>query len=117
MQIEEGATYKETTETDLERTVRAAIARIREIPADQLTITEINVMEMLEAAVMDWRKVPKQALVDALRNSPGNCGLSNLSRQDKADLINAANRLIAAGPDYAASFKANLDREIAFRRR
>jgi hypothetical protein len=42
---------KEMTMTDLERTVRAAIARIRELPADKLTITEIDIVEMLEAAV------------------------------------------------------------------
>lgn len=36
--------------TDLERTVRQAIALIRAIPPDRLTITEIRVVEMLEAA-------------------------------------------------------------------
>jgi hypothetical protein len=65
---------------------------------------------------IDWRRVPKQALINAIRNSPGNPGLGNLSRQDKADLIKAANRIMRAGEDYAASFKANLDREVAFRK-
>lgn len=37
--------------TDLEHTVRRAIACIRELPADTMTITEINVVEMLEAAL------------------------------------------------------------------
>jgi hypothetical protein len=65
---------------------------------------------------IDWRKVPKQALIDALRNSAGNAGLGSLSHQDKPDLIDAACRIMATGPDYAASFKDHLDREIAFRR-
>ena len=38
--------------TDLERTVRQAIALIRAVPPDRLTITEINVVEMLEAALV-----------------------------------------------------------------
>jgi len=38
--------------TDLEHTVRRAIARIRELPPGTMTITEINVVEMLEAALV-----------------------------------------------------------------
>lgn len=71
-------------------------------------------LNLIEPPEIDWKSVWKQALVGAIRNSPGNCGLSNLSRQSKSDLIEAAKRLIAAGPDYAASFRANLEREVAF---
>lgn len=56
--------------------------------------------------MIDWRRVPRQVLIDALRNCPGNTGLGNLSRQDKADLVAAAQRLIAAG--HADSFQACL---------
>lgn len=52
--------------TDLERTVRQAIARIRELPPDTLTITEINVVEMLEAAVAKPAATPDpERLTDA----------------------------------------------------
>jgi hypothetical protein len=61
---------------------------------------------------IDWKLVPKQALVDALRNT--SIGPSNLSRQDKSDLVDLAK--VALRSDRASLFQAHLDEEIAYQR-
>ena len=61
---------------------------------------------------ISWRNVPRQALIDALRN----CGLgsANLSRQDKTTLVRDAQ--VALRSDRRESFLAHLETEIAFRK-
>ncbi len=60
---------------------------------------------------INWRKVPKQALVDALRNT--SLGPSNLSGQDKPDLVNIAKTALRS--EKAETFRAELSREVSFR--
>jgi hypothetical protein len=65
----------------------------------------------------DWhRAVPKAALVDALRNS--SIGPANLSRQDKADLVDLAQRHLRPDLDPArvAALRDQIEHETAFRR-
>lgn len=59
---------------------------------------------------IDWSRVPKQALVDALRNA--SLGPANLSRQDKADLVRIATDALRG--DKAETLRNNLITEIAF---
>lgn len=61
-----------------------------------------------------WKDVPKTALVDVLRN--WSLGPSNLSRQDKSDLVAIAEAYLLAYPLQMAKFRADLDREIEHRR-
>jgi hypothetical protein len=55
---------------------------------------------------IDWKKVPKAALIDTMRSL--NLGPSNLTRQDKADLVEIAKRYMRADAGRAANFKALL---------
>lgn len=64
---------------------------------------------------IDWKSVPRQALVDALRNAM--LGPTNLSRQDKPDLIAIAKRALESLDEPRR--RALLDgiaRETAYRR-
>ena len=63
---------------------------------------------------IDWKAVPKAALVDTLRNCQQ--GPSNLSRQDKPDLVRIARAYLAAKPDYRDSFITKLQEEIQYRK-
>ncbi len=56
---------------------------------------------------IEWKRVPKAALIDTMRNL--NLGPSNLTRQDKADLIEIADRYLRADAGRAANFTALLD--------
>jgi hypothetical protein len=63
---------------------------------------------------IDYAKVPKQALVDALRNN--SLGPTNLSRQDKSDLVEIAKsafRQLSA--DRAAALRNAIEVETAYR--
>lgn len=60
---------------------------------------------------IDFDKVPKQALIDALRNS--SLGPTNLSRQDKADLVRIAKQGLSS--DRAETLAHHIATETAFR--
>jgi hypothetical protein len=63
----------------------------------------------------DWDRVPKQALIDAMRNS--NLGPSSLSRQSKADLVSLAEKAIRdLSFPRAEALKDDIARETTFRR-
>lgn len=56
---------------------------------------------------IEWKKVPKAALIDTMRSL--NLGPSNLTRQDKSDLVEIADRYMRADAGRAANFKALLE--------
>jgi len=62
--------------------------------------------------IIDWRSIPKQALVDALRNT--SLGPTNLSRQDKADLVQIAQEGLRS--NKAETLRRNLIIETAYQR-
>jgi hypothetical protein len=59
-----------------------------------------------------WPKVPKQALIDALRNS--SLGTANMSQQDKGDLVAVARAGLHS--TRGAQLLAHLDTEITHRK-
>jgi hypothetical protein len=61
---------------------------------------------------VDWRAVPKQALIDALRNSQL-ASIAPLGRQDKADLVRDAERILKH-PTHGGRFRELLAAETAF---
>jgi len=61
---------------------------------------------------IDFRKVPRQALIDALRNS--NLGPSNLSAQDKAELVAIARQGLLS--NKAEQLRDHIVSETEFRR-
>lgn len=62
----------------------------------------------------DWSKIPKQALVDALRNCM--LGPSNVSRQDKCDLVAIAKRALSTlGEDRRKALLDAIKTETAYR--
>jgi hypothetical protein len=87
--------------------VRAAIADLDEPDPAEQHERDTFVPRPRE---VDWARVPKQALVDALRNSQ-RASLANLSRQDKSDLIREGDRLLA-DRDYGPQFLDALMAEV-----
>ena len=71
-----------------------------------------GLMSRRAGTVIEWRRIPKQALIDALRNTT--LGPSNLSRQDKAELVRIA--VTGLRSTKADQLRSNLDREMAFRK-
>lgn len=61
---------------------------------------------------IDFAQVPKQALIDALRNS--GLGTPSMRHQRKADLVSQARR--ALGTDRGPGLRQNIEVETAFRR-
>lgn len=61
---------------------------------------------------IDWKRVPKQALIDALRNA--SLGGGNLSAQSKDDLIRRAEQGLRS--NRRESLLAHIAEETKFRR-
>lgn len=68
--------------------------------------------------VIDFSKVPKRALVDALRNA--NLGPSNLSQQSKTHLVSIARQALREwgthDPARAAALREGIETETAHQR-
>lgn len=63
--------------------------------------------------MIDWKTVPRQALVDALRNAM--IGPGNLSRQDKRDLVAIAERALSTLKEPArGSLLAHIQTETTY---
>ena len=76
-------------------------------------MTPVSLLNRL--GVSSWRNVPRQALIDALRNN--NLGCSNLSHQDKDDLVSEALRAWnGMNQLYRDALVDSLKTEIDFRR-
>jgi hypothetical protein len=65
----------------------------------------------------NWKKVPKQALTDAIRNTSGIPYPSALTRQDKADLIVMVEAVWETwDEDSRSDFLRRLNVEVSYQR-